>query len=768
MDDPERGGTPAAGARPTDSRRGLDAIFAPRSIAVVGASRRRDSIGFALLHNLVANQFEGTIFPVNPHAGAIHSLRCYRTVAEIPDPVDLAVVMVPRDAVQGVVEQCLACGVRGLVVITAGFGETGPEGAAREVRLREAVRAAGARMIGPNCMGVLNTAVAVSLNATFAPTPARAGRVGFVSQSGALGVAILNVMRDMDIGLTQFVSMGNKADVSGNDLLEYWEDDPETRVIAMYLESFGNPRRFTEIAKRVTRKKPVLVVKSGRTAEGARAATSHTGAIAGADVTVSALLEQCGVLRANTIEELFDFARALVRSPLPAGNRVGIVTNAGGPAIMATDACVNLGLQLARLAPETVATLRALLPAEASFGNPVDMIASAGAEAYRRTLAAVLDDPGVDMAMVINVTPLLANPIDIMHEIAVATHERAKPTLAVVMATDEFYQELELRRDLPPVYRFPESAAGALSVLARYAAWRRRPAGAAVPAAAEIVADDAAVAALLDRAGPGGQLGPAEAFQVLALYGVPVARWRLVPAAPEDGSGPGAGDGMGGGEEGAAGSAAGGSLGAGAAGAPGTAGGDVAAVLAAAAEIGYPVVLKGVAPDLVHKSEARAVSVDLRSAAELAQAVAEMRADVAAAGHHLSGYLVQEMARGGHEVIFGVTTDSRFGPLLMFGLGGKYVEVFEDVRFGVLPLAAWEAGEMVRGIRGIKLLTGVRGEAGADLGLLVEVLLRLARLVERHPRIAELDVNPFLAAPTRQAARALDVRIRVATAGSGG
>jgi acetyl coenzyme A synthetase (ADP forming)-like protein len=699
--------------------RPLDAIFAPRTIAVIGASRRPGSIGFALLHNLVSNQFDGIIFPVNPHARAIHSLRCYASVADIPDAIDLAVVMVPRDAVQGVVEQCLARGVRGLVVITAGFAETGPEGAAIEQRLRETVRAAGARMIGPNCMGVINTAAGVSLNATFAPTPARAGGLGFVSQSGALGVAILNVMQDLDIGLTQFVSMGNKADVSGNDLLEHWEDDPATRVIAMYLESFGNPRRFTEIAKRVARKKPILVVKSGRTAEGARAATSHTGAIAGADVTVSALLEQCGVLRADTIEELFDIARALARSPLPAGHRVGIVTNAGGPAIMATDACINLGLRMAQLQPATIGGLRGFLPVEASFGNPVDMIASASAESYGRTLSAVLDDPGVDLAMVINVTPLLANPIDVMHAIAAAARERAKPTLAVMMATDEFYEEIKLRRDLPPVYRFPESAARALAMLARYAAWRRRPLAEAPPAFA---ADDGAVAALLDRAGEDGQLGPAEAFQVLALYGIPVAAWRLVPA--------------------------------------GVAREDVA-VMAAAAEIGYPVVLKAVAPGLVHKSEAQAVRVDLRSAAELAEAAAEMRRGVAAAGHRLSGFLVQEMARGGHEVIFGVTTDPRFGPLLMFGLGGKYVEVFEDVRFGVLPLDAYEAGEMVRGIRGIKLLTGVRGEAGADLELLCEVLLRLAQLVTRHPRIAELDVNPFLAAPARQAAKAVDVRIRV-------
>jgi acetyl coenzyme A synthetase (ADP forming)-like protein len=732
----------------TDRLRQLDAIFAPRTIAVIGASRRRGSIGYSLLHNLVTNQFEGAIFPVNPHAQALHSLRCYGSIAEVADPIDLAVVMVPRDAVQEVVEQCLARGVRGLVVITAGFGETGPEGAARERRLREAVRAAGVRMIGPNCMGVINTAPAVSLNATFAPTPARAGGLGFVSQSGALGVAILNVMADLDIGLTQFVSMGNKADVSGNDLLEHWEDDPETRVIAMYLESFGNPRRFTEIAKRVTRKKPILVVKSGRTAEGARAATSHTGAIAGADVTVSALLEQCGVLRADTIEELFDVARALARSPLPAGSRVGIVTNAGGPAIMATDACINLGLAMARLQEATVAGLRSFLPAEASFGNPVDMIASASAESYGRTLSAVLDDPGVDMAMVINVTPLLANPIDVLHAIGEVARARAKPTLAVMMATDEFYEEIKLRRDLPPVYRFPESAARALAMLARYAAWRRRPVEEAPP---EFAVDDAAVAALLDRAGEGGYLGPAEAFRVLELYGIPAARSRLVAA------GGGAGGREGGGRVEAL-------AGAGTPDAvePAAADADTAAVLAAAAEIGYPVVLKGVAPDLVHKSEAQAVQVDLRGPAELAAAVAAMRRGIAAAGHHLSGFLVQEMARGGHEVIFGVTTDPRFGPLLMFGLGGKYVEVFEDVRFGVLPLDAHEAREMVRGIRGIKLLTGVRGEAGADLELLCEVLLRLAQLVARHPRIAELDVNPFLAAPARQAAKALDVRLRIA------
>lgn len=695
------------------TKRTLDPIFSPRTVAVIGASRRRDSLGFSLLHNLVTNEFSGAIFPVNPNAEAIHSLKCYPSVGAIPDPVDLAVVMVPRDRVQAAVEECIAKGVRGLIVITAGFSETGEEGAALERRLRETVRAAGIRMIGPNCMGVINADPEIRLDATFAPTPARRGPIGFVSQSGALGVAILNVAQDLGIGLTQFVSMGNKADVSGNDLLEHWEDDPETRVIAMYLESFGNPRRFTEIAKRVTRKKPILVVKSGRTAEGARAASSHTGAIAGTDVTVSAFLDQCGVLRANTIEELFDVARALASCPFPNGSRTAVVTNAGGPGIMATDACVNLGLPMADLSDGTRTALRAFLPREASVANPVDMIASATAEHYAKTLAAVLDDPGVDMAMVINVTPILTNPIDILEAIGAVARERTKPVIAVMMATEEFYDRVKTARDLPPVYHFPEPAARVLFLLARYAAWRRRPADLTADLASpEFDTDDPEVARILDAVPDGAYLDPAAAFRVLDLYGIPLAKWRLAGSREE--------------------------------------------ALAAAGEIGYPVVLKAVAPDLVHKSDVGAVRIDLRDEAELARAAEDME-------HRLSpeAFLVQEMARGGHEVIFGITTDPRFGPLLMFGLGGKYVEVFQDVRFAITPLDAEEAQEVVRGIRGFKLLQGVRGEPGADLDLLSEILLRLAQLAQRHPRIRELDLNPFLAGPDRTSAVAVDARIRV-------
>ena len=702
----------AAAARP------LDPVFSPRSIAVVGASRRRATLGWQLLHNLVAGGFEGPIYPVNPHARAIHSLPCFPSLEALPEAPDLVVVLVPQAAVLATVEAALAKGARGLVIITAGFGETGEAGARVEAELRDRVRAAGARMIGPNCMGIINTDPAVAMNATFAPVSARPGSLGFVSQSGALGVAILNMAESLGIGLTQFVSMGNKADVSGNDLLEHWEDDPATRVVCMYLESFGNPRRFTEIAKRVGRKKPILVVKSGRTDAGARAASSHTGALAGADVAVSAMLAQCGVLRANTIDELFDIARALDRCPLPAGRRVAILTNAGGPAIMATDACIGLGLDMATLADDTVARLRAILPAAASLGNPVDMIASATSDTYRQALEIVLADVGVDVALVVNVTPLVSDPTDVL---AAATEAAAtapdKPALAVMMATDAFYAASHGRSDLLPVYRFPESAALALAKLCRYAEWRHRPVEDAVP---ELAADDARVAALLNAHGE-GYLPMDAALEVLDAYGIPTAPSLLVTSAAE--------------------------------------------VPAAAGRLGYPVALKAVGRRLVHKTELGAVAVDLRTPEELRSALGAMEARLATAGAPVERFLVQRLVRGGVETVFGATLDPRSGPLLMFGLGGKYVEVLRDVRFGVTPLQRGDARAMIRGIRGFPLLQGVRGEPPADLAVLEDVLLRLAQLVTRHPRIVELDLNPFLAAPAGGSAAALDVRIRVAGPG---
>ncbi|MEM8963403.1 MAG: acetate--CoA ligase family protein, partial [Acidobacteriota bacterium] len=620
------------------------------------------------------------------------------------------------DLVLGVVDEAVAKGVRGLVVITAGFAETGDEGAALENELRDRVRAAGIRMVGPNCMGVINTDPAVALDATFAPVAARRGSIGFVSQSGALGVAILTVADQLGIGLTEFVSMGNKTDVSGNDLLERWEHDDATKVIAMYLESFGNPRHFVELAKRVGRTTPILVVKSGRTAEGARAATSHTGALAGADVTVAAFLEQCGVLRADSIEDLFHMARAFDCCPLPAGPRVAIVTNAGGPGIMATDACVGAGLELASLAESTRADLAAMLPPEASVANPVDMIASADAPGYRRVLARVLEDDAVDMALAIHVTPLLAKPVDVLEACAAARAAAPdKAVLAVIMAHESFYDDTKTRADLPPVYRFPEPAAHALAALWRHAAWRNRP---TEPAPVFTDVDDEAVARLLDRAAEDGQLDPDDALAVLEAYRIPVAPYRRVD--------------------------------------------DLAQAQEAARDLGHPVVLKAIVPGLVHKRDVGAVVLGLADDDALARALAEMDDRLRNAGHQAAAYLVQAQRGGGHEVVFGITTtDPRFGPLVMFGLGGTWVEVLEDVRFGVPPLDPREADDIIRGIRGAKLLDGLRGDPPVDHASLRDVLLRLAQLAVHHPRIAELDINPFLATSAASTACALDARIRV-------
>lgn len=693
----------------------LDPVFSPRSVAVVGASRRNDTIGYALVHNLIQNEFAGAVYPVNPNTEVVHSLRCAPSVSALPDPVDLALIVLPRHLVIDVVDECLAKGIRGLVVITAGFGEVGAEGKALEDDLLGRVRAAGARMVGPNCMGVINANPDVRLNATFAPTPAEPGSVGFVTQSGALGVAILNVAAGLGIGFTQFVSMGNKADVSANDLLEYWESDAATKVIAMYLESFGNPHRFAQIAKRVSLKKPILIVKSGRTEAGARAASSHTGAIAATDVTVSAFLDQCGVIRARTIEEMFDIAQALDRCPWPRGKRVAIVTNAGGPGIMATDSVIGLGLDLVEIGEETTAALRSFLPEAASVVNPIDMIAAAGAPEYDAAMKCLLADPGIDMVLAIHVAPLTSTPQEILRAIDDRASEVPdKPVAVVMMSTEDAYAGIRANARSIAVYRFPESAAVALSRLQQYAQWRDRP---STPAP-EFEVDDERVAQMVKTTGA-GFMDFENAFGVLEAYGIPVAQRQIVGAESE--------------------------------------------ALRAAEEIGYPIVLKAFGSALIHKSDVGAVAVDLRSMEEFYRAFREMEQRIQSAGVRAEGFLVQEMIRGGHEVIYGLSSDKKLGSTVMFGLGGKYVEVFRDVRFGVPPLTREDAREVIDGLRGSQLLEGVRGEDPIDKDFLVEILLRLVQLTERHPDIAELDINPFIATPDRAEASAVDVRIRVSS-----
>ncbi|PYS94814.1 MAG: hypothetical protein DMF50_11430 [Acidobacteria bacterium] len=692
----------------------LDAILRPRSIAVVGASRQERSIGREILHNLVEYGYSGALYPINPNASSIHSIKSYPSLLAVPDAVDLAVIVVPRAAVAGVVDDAVAKGVRGLVVITAGFKEVGEEGGREERALRDKVRVAGIRMVGPNCMGVVNTDPQIRMNATFAATSPRAGSVGFMSQSGALGEVILARAQEIGLGVAYFVSMGNKADISGNDLIEAWEDDPRVNVILMYLESFGNPARFAAITRRVTRKKPILAVKSGTTAAGARAAFSHTGALAGAEVAVESLFEQCGVLRVGSMSEMFTLATAFAHERLPAGNRVAILTNAGGPAIMATDACVTLGLDVVELPAATQAALRRVLPAEASVRNPVDMIASADASRYAAALGILKSEPQVDGLLVLFVSPIMINAVEVARAIIAAAKEARQPLLTCFMGKEQGQQGIEELRDAGvPVYPFPEEAARALAGLERYRRIRERPEG-TLPSFK--VERTRAETALRGAAAAGrGDLAPEEVGDLLAAYGLPLAPQRIVGSPQE--------------------------------------------AVAAAQALGFPVVVKALAATLVHKTERGAVRLDLRTGEEVAEACRAMQQALGATPFR---YQVQKMVRGGKETILGVARDPKFGSLLMFGLGGIFVEVLKDVIFRVLPITDVEAREMVRGIRGHALLAGVRGDTPVDEEFLVEALLRLGQLATDFPEIEQIDINPLIVSGRREASFVVDARVRLA------
>jgi acetyl coenzyme A synthetase (ADP forming)-like protein len=696
----------------------LHAILRPQSIAVIGASRHPNTIGYQVLDNLIRYGFTGPIYPVNPNAAVIHSMRAYPSVTAIPDAVELAILVVPKERVLDAAEECGRKGVKGLVVITAGFAEVGGEGEVREKALVEVVRRHGMRMVGPNCMGVLNGHPDFSMNATFAPTMPPYGPVGFISQSGAMGLSILDYAEELGIGIHQFVSVGNKADVSGNDLLEDWADDPEIRVILMYLESFGDARRFFRLARRVTRRKPIFVVKAGRTAAGARAASSHTAALAGADLAADALMEQCGVIRAQTVEELFDYAMAFPRLPLPRGDRVAIVSNAGGPGIVLADACESLGLRVCELAPATQAAIRALLPEEAAVRNPVDLIASATAETFRGVLGLVLQDPNVD-AVIVSVAPppLKGREGDVAEGIvAAAASRREIPVLAVLLGRQGVAAGMRnLLRAGTPGYIFPESAARALAAMNRYRKWRERPEGAVL----QFPADAPRVAGIVARATGEGRekLSEPEALEVLEAYGIPTVPWRRVTSEQE--------------------------------------------AVAAAREIGYPVVLKIVSRTIVHKSDVGGVVVGLGSEREVRDGYSRMLQRVQErAGSAPDAVLVQQMIPGGRETIVGSTRDPRAGPLIMFGLGGVAVEALRDVVFRVQPLTDVDAREMVRAIRGLPLLEGVRGEPAVDMVALGEMLQRVSQLVGDHEAILEMDINPLVAFPDR--VLALDARFRIA------
>lgn len=692
-------------------------IFYPRSVAVIGASRNPASIGGRLFHNLLAESFAGAIFPVNPSAPAVNGVRAYARVTDIPDPVDLAFIVVPKQHVMEAVNDCAEKGVRGLVVITAGFSEVGDGGEDLEAELLAAVRNADMRMVGPNCMGVLNTDASVRLNGTFAPLYPPTGNVAMSSQSGALGIAILDYARDLNIGISTFVSVGNKSDVSGNDLLLYWEDDPSTDVILLYLESFGNPRRFSRLARRIGRKKPIVAVKSGRTTAGTRAASSHTGALASADAAVDALFRQAGVIRTHDLDELFDITALLANQPVPAGRKVAVLTNAGGPGILLADALESIGLMLPELSQDLQKKLRSYLSAEATVRNPVDMVASAGPNEYSACLTDLLDSEEIDAVIVIHIPAAPTGTPETAAAIRDASISNAgnKTLLSVFMRSEGPPAELHSDEYRVPAYRFPESAARALARAAAYGEWLERPVG-SLPEFAdlEVARARAAIDRFLGDAGEdGGWLEPDDVAEVLRAFGLALPRSHVAVTADE--------------------------------------------AVAVGAEYGGPVVLKVISESALHKSDIGGVALNLDGEEQIREGFAKVTSVV----EDSEGVLVQEFIAGGHEVIVGMTEDPSFGPLIVFGLGGIFVELIGDASFRIHPLTDRDAAEMVRDVKAAKLLDGYRGEPAGDVPALEEAILRVSALVDEFPEIMEMDLNPVKVLEPGAGIRAVDARIRV-------
>lgn len=698
----------------------LEAVFTPESVAVIGASRDRTAIGGLVFHNLLQGGYAGAVYPVNPKASHVQSVAAYPSVSDCPTVPEMVVVCVPAPLVRGVVEEAAQLGTKAAVIVSSGFNEVGEEGAALERELMATARHHGIRVVGPNCMGVLNASAEVRMNATFSRVFPPPGRVAFSSQSGALGLAILASAERLGVGLSSFASVGNKADISGNDLLQYWEADDTTDVILMYLESFGNPRKFGRIARRIGRRKPIVAVKSGRSSAGQRAASSHTGALAAGDVAVEALFRQSGVIRTDTLEELFNVATLLSNQPVPDGNRVAILTNGGGPGILAADACEANGLAVPELSADTVAALQEFLPAEAGIRNPVDMIASASAVDYGRAMRVLARDENVDALLIIFIPPIVTRPEDVAAEMAAATAEiqASAPVPVVSVFMSEHGVPAELAEAKIPSYRFPEGAAQVLGRVARYGEWRRRPLGNVVEVTDALVdrARSVVEEAFADADGDEVWLGAGPTEKLLRSFGITTALARIVDT-PE-------------------------------------------AAAAAFADFDGPVAVKTAAP--VHKTELGGIKLGLRSPEAVADAVRDIAASLEEAGRHKDlahGFMIQEMIGDGVEMVVGVNYDPTFGPILLTGMGGTLVELLKDVSVRIHPLTDVDVDDMLTSLRGYPLLTGYRGAPPADVDALKTLLFRVSAMVEHVPEIDELDLNPVFV--RQRGAAAVDARMKL-------
>ena len=686
----------------------------PRSVAVIGASRERGTVGGEVFHNVLNAGFDGVVYPVNPAAEVVQAVRAYPSVLDLPDPVDLAVVTVPAAAVAVVARECAQREIPALVVISSGFAEGDAQGVARQQELVEICRGAGMRLVGPNCLGVLNT-TAPHLDATFAPELPPAGNVGFVTQSGALGLALIELAGDRSLGVSSFASIGNRADITANDLLEYWEQDPATDVALLYIESFSDPRRFSRVAQRAGREMPVVVVKSGRSVAGERATRSHTGALLSAsDVSVNALFDQAGVIRTDSLSEMLDVASLLANQPLPTGSRVGVVTNAGGPGIMCADACEAAGLEVPATPDSVQDSLRRSLAPEASVANPVDMIATAGAEEYRATIETLAAWNGIDALIVIFIRPLLISAEDVAKAVreAVGQMPREIPVQAVFMSARD--HATMARAGGVPTYLYPEDAAKALARVVRHVDWRARPRR--EPLAFDDVRGAEAGAVIAHALESGEEWLDSQAIdKLLDCYGVATPASRVAA--------------------------------------------DPAGAAEAARALGGKIALKAQGAALLHKSDLGAVRIGLAGGEDAARAAEEIDEALARAGVTRDSFLVQAMAESGMELLIGVVDDPVFGPVVACGAGGVEAELLKDVAVRVCPLAPEDAGEMLRSLALFPRLTGYRGAEPANLVAVEEMVLRVGALVDAHREIAELDLNPVVAGP--DGALVVDARIRV-------
>ncbi|MDI6830957.1 MAG: acetate--CoA ligase family protein [Actinomycetota bacterium] len=692
----------------------LEYLFKPSAVAVIGASEKPGKVGRVVLENILRSGYAGKVFPVNPGSEKIMGLPCYPSVSELPETPELAVIIVPAPAVTAVVEECGARGVRGAVIISAGFKESGREGYRREKELRETASRYGIRVLGPNCLGLADTFT--PLNATFAARAPRPGKVAFMSQSGALCTAVLGWSEESHLGFSRFISLGNKMDLDESDMLEVLENDGNTTVIAAYLEGIADGKRFLEVASRVTRSKPVVVFKAGVTQAGAKAVSSHTGTLAGSDNAYAAAFRRCGVLRAGTVEELFGLARGLSTQPCPRGARVAVVTNAGGPGIITSDALERGGLALVSLEEKTASRLREGLPEAASVHNPVDVLGDAGEDRYRLAVESVLADPGVDALLVILTPQAMTRPAETAAAVAQCARGSEKTVLAVFMGGDEVGEAERILRDAGiPNYQFPEDAVQTMLRMKEYADYLSRRADTQV----RFEVDRGRVMEVFEAVRRQGrnELIEVEAREALAAYGLPVARTALATNLEE--------------------------------------------CIRAAREMGYPVVVKIASPQILHKTDVGGVVVGIANTDDLVSAYEKVTSNARKffPGAEIWGVLVQEMLPPSHELILGMNRDAQFGPLLMVGLGGIYVEVLKDVSFRLAPVSEREAGEMLRELKSYWLLRGARGEPPADIEAAEECILRVSQLVTDFEDVAELDINPLRVLKSGKGCLAADARI---------